>query len=423
MAELLDAHRAAGVLKTFEASDIDVVVIAQSMATPPAVTVDLLEEIGARPVVVWALRSQRGLGDLGEDFDHSHVTAHGATVGVPMLTSVLVRTGRPFDLISSSLDDADLNDVLEGAIRAAASAAAMQRARLARVGKPIDGYVCVDLDAERLSEAIGTTVVSVEPAAYRQAVQQIHDEELRKALNALPNSHAVDDSVTTNELELAVRCKLALKQLVRDYDLDAGAFNCHVPEIRLGPDIAIAPCYALGCSTTAGIPWTCAGDVVTAVAMLAVKALGVPALYHELQAFDSDSGVFVVANTGETDLGLAGPEQVPVLAPNPWYPGPPRSLCTRLNVPAGPATLVGFAQLDVEPGHRFIVAHGVFTDAAFASTGTTNAGFAFAGANAGDAWRSWCLAGANHHGVLAAGDISRALESLGRHLGVEVVHV
>ena len=31
---------------------------------------------------------------------------------------------------------------------------------------------------------------------------------------------------------------------------DAGAMNCHVPEIRLGPDVGIAPCFGLGRSTT-----------------------------------------------------------------------------------------------------------------------------------------------------------------------------
>ncbi len=417
---MLDASCLDRTVAELDTHDFDVVVVAQSMATPPAVTLNCLASIASRPLIVWALRTER---ELGSTFDKADVTSRGATVGVPMLTSVLTRTGQPFDPITASLADADLQDVLAGAVAAAAGANAVMRGRIGRLGDPIDGYTCVDLDPARLSAAIGTTIVNVGAQDFVDAFDRAGDGEIRQACGAVRQSHIVHETVDHDSLERAVRAKLALDTLVRCHSLDAGAFNCHVPQIRFGPSIGIAPCYALGCSTSEGVPWTCSGDVVTAVAMLAVKSLGAPALYHELEAFDSDTGVFVVANTGETDLGLLGPAQLPTLAANPWFGGTQRSLCSRFSVAQGPATLVGFAQLDGPPGHRFIVASGRFTDSAFPSTGTTNAGFAFQGADGAEAWRRWCLAGANHHGVLTAGEITNDLERLGRHLGVEVLRV
>src|SRR5205085_373984 len=94
--------------------------------------------------------------------------------------------------------------------------------------------------------------------------------------------------------------------------------NCHVPALRFGTEVGVSPCLALGRLTTAGRPWTCAGDVVTSIAMLTVKALGLPALYHEIEAVDWDADEIILANTGEHDLGLCGPQR-PRLVPDVWY--------------------------------------------------------------------------------------------------------
>jgi len=39
-----------------------------------------------------------------------------------------------------------------------------------------------------------------------------------------------------------------------------------------------------------GKPFTCTGDILTAVAMLTTKRLGAAALYHEIEAIDYESG-------------------------------------------------------------------------------------------------------------------------------------
>lgn len=413
---LVDADRLPAVAGQLRDAAPDVVVVAQSMATPPAVTSSLLVELGAVPLVVWALRAE---GAVRARFDHADVTSEGATVGTPMLTSLLVRAGRPFDLLTRPLADARLDVELGAAIRAAVAAAHLARARIGRVGSPIDGYACVDLDVGRLGAEVGPTIVGLDPLEYLEAYRSVGAAEVATAIDSVRGSHRVATDVIVDELERAVRCHLALEQLVADHRLDAGAFNCHVPEIRLGAEIGIAPCFALGCATSAGVPWTCSGDVVTAVAMLAVKQLGGPALYHELEAFDQGTGVFVLANTGEHDAGLA-PGVRPEIVADPWYPGPPRSLCARLSPGPGPGTLVAFVQLDQPGGHRFVVAPGKFVAEGYPATGTANAAFRFRGDDPAESWRRWCLAGANHHGVATTGDLLGPLERVVAHLGVGV---
>lgn len=55
------------------------------------------------------------------------------------------------------------------------------------------------------------------------------------------------------------------------------------------------------------MPWTCAGDVITAVAMLTLKLLGGAALSHEIETLDHAAGEALLATSGEHDLAFADP--------------------------------------------------------------------------------------------------------------------
>ena len=196
-----------------------------------------------------------------------------------------------------------------------------------------------------------------------------------------------------------------------------------MPEIRFGTDVGIAPCFALGRQTSRGIPWACAGDIVTAVAMLTLKLLGAAAKYHELESLDYDTGELVIASSGEHDLAFAGEQ--PQLIRNLWYDKDPTcGACACFGAPAGPATLVAFTELDAPvPGYRFIVAPGEFTTTAWPGVGTPYAAFRFAGGPVTEAWSKWCRAGANHHSAATPGDLAARVEAVAGFLGVEAVRV
>ena len=89
--------------------------------------------------------------------------------------------------------------------------------------------------------------------------------------------------------------------------------------------------------------------------MLTVQSLGLPTLYHEVEAVDYQTDEVVLANTGEHDLRLCGSAR-PVLARDAWYTADPLpSACALYSIPASAASLVGFAPLE---GLRWIVAEG-----------------------------------------------------------------
>jgi L-arabinose isomerase len=396
--------------RRFAEARAEAVLVMQTMAVPPAQT---LRALGDLPVVIWAAQKEERVPDA---FDHGGITSFGATVGAPMVTSMLVRRGRPFELVVGPVRRTESVDT---ALRAAAASTRLAHARVGRVGPQQPGYDHVAADPDRLRAEIGIELLAIESAEFRDVYAQVaagRVGELERETRAL-----YDVEVGGDGLERSLRAACALDDLVARYELDAGAINCHVPEIRLGEQIGIAPCFALGRSTSNGVPWTCTGDVVTAIAMLTAKLLGGAAQYHELEALDEATGELVVASSGEHDLALAADVR-PRLVANGWYTHDPcTGACACFTAAAGPATLVGFTQLD--SGFRLVSAEGEFTGRGWPGVGTANAAFRFADGSAADSWTRWCSAGVTHHAAASPGLLGAGVEATARFLGIEAVSV
>jgi L-arabinose isomerase len=418
--EVVDSREAGGAAAArIAGAGADALVIVQSIAVPPAFTLAALDALPGLPLVVFAAQRSRR---PPEPYGHADVAADGATVGGPQLTNVLARRGRPYALVAGTLEDA--GDRLGREVRAAAVAGRLRRSRIARVGRPIDGYDCVDCDDDALRAATGIELVPVAPAKVRAAYLEADGGEVEAELRALQLES--DGGAAGWRIEAAAHCVArstrfgaALETLDERLGVAAGAMNCHVPEIRLGDEPGIAPCFALGRETSRGVPWTCAGDVVTAVAMLTLKLLGGAAQYHEIQALDHGSDEALLANSGEHDLAFADPDEPPVLGSNPWWAG----ACARFSPPPGPATLVGFTPHAGEPsGFRYVVAEGEFTARRVPGTGTVNAAFRFAGERSlAAAWERWARDGVNHHSAATPGLFGDAVAAVAAHLGVGCV--
>jgi L-fucose isomerase-like protein len=408
--EVADSREAgAAAARRIAAAQPDALVLVQSLAAPPAYALAALDALPGLPLVVFVAQRARRPPD---PYTHGDIAADGGTVGGPQLTNVLGRRGRPYALVAGPLDD--VGGRLREAVRAAAAAGRLRRSRIARVGQPIDGYDCVDCDADELRAAMGVELVPVAPADVRAAYLEGDGAEVERELAGW------DVAVPRECLARSVRFAAALETLDRRLGVDAGAMNCHVPEIRLGAEPGIAPCFALGRETSRGVPWTCAGDVVTAVAMLTLKLLGGAALYHEIEALDHDSGEALLANSGEHDLAFADPSDRPRLHENPWWDG----ACATFSPAPGPATLVGFTPHAAEPsGFRYVIAEGELTARRLPRTGTPNGAFRFAGDEpVGAAWERWARAGVNHHAAATPGHLGAAVGAVAGHLGVGAVN-
>jgi L-arabinose isomerase len=419
---LLDSPDAGAALAGGVEGELDVIVVVVAMAAPPTHGLAFLDRFPTVPVVVWAVQRSR---NIRVGFDASDITSAGTAVGTPQLTNMLARSGRAHDIVVGALDGGACHERPARAVRLAAVAGSLRRARIARVGQPPPGYVCVDTDAEALERATGIGIVDVDPAELRRrwcAVDEASTDRLRQEVEATAEIAVAWDTAGRRSLAGAA----ALEALDDELQVAAGAMNCHVPEFRFGAEVGVTPCYGLGRETSRGIPWTCAGDVLTAVAMLVGKRLSGAALYHELEVMDFDTDEVAIANSGEHDLAWCPVGRRPRLQPNPWYTDDPLTGASMwFELPPGPASLIGFTPHAAEPsGYRFIVAEGHITERSLPHSPTVGGVFRFAGeAGVAESWRAWAAAGVNHHSSAGPGHLAADVATVSHHLGVGCIRV
>ncbi len=422
VADFASAEEAARLADGLAETELDVVLILQTMATPPGFALALVERLPDVPIVLWALH-ETGLTEF--TVTHRDITTQGATVGAPMLTSLLSRRDIPVDLVLGRVADPSVRRRVVRALRTAAVARRLRRARLGRVGRPLEGYLHVDVEPHALRQATGIEIVDIDPNEVVDAYRGVADDAVDALAQEVGRDWAFEEDLTLGDsLERSLRAALAIEEVARAHRLDAGAFNCHVPQFRFGQPIGIAPCFGLGRLTSLGMPWTCTGDVLTAVAMLTTKRLGGAALYHELETIDYDTGEVVIANSGEHDLAWLAPGERPRLRRNGWFcdKDPHCGVCAVFEPAPGPATLVGFTPHPAaRGGFRYVVARGELTARRFPMTGTVNGAFRFAAGPVEEAWVRWVTAGATHHSSATPGDLADDVAAVARHLGVEAV--
>ena len=398
----------------------DLVMVAVTMAAPPTHTLPLLDATTA-PILVWAL----SLGSGTQEGTMASIVQDGATVGTPQLTNVLVRSQRPFSLVSGAFQDPSARRRCLAALEAELLVAELPTTTLARIGDPLPGYVSVDIDDATLEAALGVRVRRIPPSDLRAAAMNASRERWSTQRAAMLDEHDIDGELNEAAIEAAARLTVGLAEVIDANGIAAGSVNCHVPELRFDPTLGITPCFALGAHTSSGIPWTCTGDALTSVAMLVGRRLGGAAFYHEIESFDPSKGVAVLANTGEHDTNWCPPGQRPKLRPNPWFATDERvGPISWFPLAAGPATLISFTTTTAEPsGVRLITAVGEVLPEMVEHSPTVGGAFAFRDPRPRGAWERWVRAGANHHSACSPGDLTDAVATVADRLGIGPIRV
>ena len=390
---------------------VDLIVVVVTMASPPDEVRAFLEQRPGTVALVWA---HHGSPRLPEPFTHQSITVRGATVGASMLTASLTRAGIVHDVVLGDSASPQVHD----ALRCAAAAATIRGSRVVVIGEPLDGYDFVLPPAEDIAR-LGVELVNYAPeefAAQAERAEASAVESLRAEFGG-----SLRTATTADGEESALRFALGLRGIVDAEGARAGTLNCHVPSVRRGSRWGgVAPCFALGRETSRGCPFTCTGDVNTALAMLLVSTLGRPTMYHEMEAVDETTDEVVLANSGEHDDRFASLAPARVTA-NPWFAADNPTPIVALQVAPGPASVVAVTVVDGRL--RVIVAEGQFTDRPTEAAGTMTASFRFDSSPATSRWREWVRAGAGHHACATDARIRRDLTAVCRHLDIEVVAI
>lgn len=400
----------------FADARVDVVVFAPTMAAPPSYLSAALKRLPDIPII--ALTAQE-LTAVPDGYDTEEATRQSLPVGAAMGTNVLFRQNRPFIAVAGALGDPNLDEELAKSLSAAGAAAAVRRMRLGAFGEPIPGYLDVVANEQQLSR-LGVDLVKVSRQDLDVAFAAVDEVQVQDGIAEARDRYDAT-AVTDEVLGRSVRLSAALKHLCESREFGAATVNCHGEFFRDNPNVGITACLALSELSEQGCPVSCTGDLPTAIALAVGRSLAGTSLYCELYQLDVDGDWLLVANGGEGDPTIRGPESDVRLLPEDHYlgeAGPGTAVAFAIR--EGSATLISLSPRDdPEAPWVLVSAEGSILGSRHDRMEGPNAMFRFDSDDVTTAFSRWCRAGATHHAALLPGRHRDGLAMVADLLSVE----
>jgi len=407
------AARASG--EAFLAAEVDAVIVAPTLAVFGALPWAAVEALPpSLPIAIWRIAPLR---TVPADYEIRALIRNSGTLGAMALGNTLARKGRVFRIFDDQPQAGDLPEAIRSFIFASRAAAELRRARLGLIGSVFPQMTDILMDTEEWTRATGSEVIAVSPGEFTRACLAVSDRALEEAVGQIIAWHSVDD-ISEDELRRSMRISLALDELAQRLSLSGGAFNCHGENCLQNPALGLTGCFAVSKQTSEGRPFSCTGDLPTAVALLIAKHLSGATIYGELDMVDEERDLALLANGGEGDAAFST-RPMNIFGNENFTGLMGRGASVSVASPEGAATLLSFTPLENQ-GYRLIVAEGSLDPSVRTALKGFHAGFRFAGKSARRGLRDWIEAGATHHLAVALGRQAKAIKLIGEIFHWEV---
>jgi len=365
------------------------------------------------PIIVW---NTQQLSHWPLDADWDLVMLNSGLAGLPETTHTLVRTGRPFHIVTGHLHNEGALQRLRRYLAAAALAQRLRWARIGMVGHPYQYMSDLMVDWFSLRQTIGPTVVHLELEEIAATVEATTDVEVEALITEARDTWRTDE-LAPDIFERSARYAAGLERVVMAHRLDALA---HFDQGLLAdPRCGVAPSWATSRLMAKGIPVTAEADVNTAAGMLMLQGFAGDASFVENYGFDFDQGAAYVAHDSVGNPNMAASEPQVALRHSIYYKGLYGwGAALEFAYRPGPVTFLALVSL-CRGRWKVIAGEGEALRLQPRPTVAPQMLFRPAESTLEAFYDRWCLAGAGHHSSVAYGQLGEDLRALAEMMGLD----
>jgi L-arabinose isomerase len=408
-----DAERATQI---FNSSEVDLIIAIELAYQKGIIPMRTLLRVNA-PILVWNTQQIRR---LPEDADFDIIMENSGMAGLPELTSALIRSEIPFELLTSHIDDPEgLKQIGEYA-KAAGAIRRLERMRIGVIGHPFEGMTDLMVDYLSLRDLVGPVCWPLEPEKVAVAAAGMDAKRVREFMK--DQAALYDASEMPEDLfDRSARLALAMLDVAREYKFDALAT---FDQIWLtDPRVGIIPSYGTGYLCAQHIPVATEADVTTLTAMMILQELAGEATFLENYVIDFDEDAIILSHDGHGNPALAAdPKQVRI-KPSIYYEGVNgRGAGLEFAYKPGDVTILSLIPLG-DGDWRLIVGEGESLPIVPRPVAAPQMLFRYKNGTITEFCDRWLMAGSPHHMALAYGHLADQVEKVGSLLGVEVITV
>jgi L-arabinose isomerase len=412
-----DVDGAAAAGRALAAEKPDCVVVITTIAVFGGICWEALKHIEA-PVLIW---NPQLIETVGKGYSMEDIVRNTGQIGTQALANTLLREKRPYRILTGYEGSSRTDDGLRRFFLVNEAVKALRTARLLAVGEIFSLMTDILIDDEELRRRVGTKVFHVTNDELTKRYKAVPAEKVSMRLAEMRRSFKVSE-LTEDEAVRSVRLCQAFHELVEEHDADAGTFNCHAKVCMRNPEIGITGCYSHGMQNSLGRPFTCTGDLPTALAMLLLKRLAGVAMYTEVQVMDERRNAIVIANSGEGEDGIRRTNCPALVRGNTNFTGTHgRGASFAYPLVDGPATVLSLTP--TAGNYRLISAQGEILEESLPDAGALAGFFRFSNTDLHSGYTQWLEAGPVHHAATAPGHWNREIAEVASILGFEMVSI
>ncbi len=344
------------IVAEFTAHGVDGIMIVMLTYAPAMRTVQALAGTRA-PLLLANIQPVRS---VTEDWTMDDLTYNQGIHGAQDQANSLVRSERPFSVITGDWQSDTFRDAFDDWARAAATVTQLRATKVALLGNPMNGMGDILPDLNALLRRLGVTIEATDLGALVRRIDAVSDAEIDALVATHHERYAVADDLPAERHAYAARIEIAIRGMLEDGGYSGFTFHFD----SLGGDGRFRQLPLLGASNLMadGYGFAAEGDVNTAALMCAAHSLSGLAHFSELYAMDWQLESVLVSHMGEGNWRSARTDRPIRLIDRPLGIGglenPPTPV---FMAHPGPATTAALVQLDGET-MRLVVGFGEILD-------------------------------------------------------------
>jgi L-arabinose isomerase len=344
------------IVADFTAQGVDGIMIVMLTYAPAMRTVQALAGTRA-PLLLANIQPVRA---VSADWTMDDLTYNQGIHGAQDQANALVRSKRPFSVISGDWQSEDFLHAFADWASAAATVTRLRQTKVALLGNPMNGMGDILPDLNALLRRTGVTVAAEDLGGLIRRVDAVSDDAVAALLTSHHERFQVSDDLPAERHAYAARLELAIRGLLEQGGY--AGFSFHFDSLAGDGRIRQLPLLGASNLMADGYGFAAEGDVNTAALMCAALSLFGTAHFSELYAMDWELDSVLVSHMGEGNWRVARPDRPIRLIDRPLGIGGLENPPTLVFMATpGPATTAALVQLDGE-AMRLVVGYGEILD-------------------------------------------------------------
>src|SRR3954452_22713759 len=354
-------------------------------------------------------------------WDMGDLTYNQGIHGAQDTANAMVRSGRPFHVVTGDWTSPEFSGSVTEWARAAAAVTRWRSLKIAVFGYAMNGMGDIRVDEHSFLRVLGPQIASLPPGAIIRAAAEVPSERVRELIEFEDGRFEIDPRLSAAEREDHARTQLAIQAV-----LDAGgygAYSTHFGAIAEDGRFSRLPLAAASSLMAQGYGFGAEGDPLTGALFCAATDLLGETQFTEMYAMDFARDAILMSHMGEGNWAMARSDRPVKLIKRPLGIGaleaPPTFL---FQYETGAMTLATLVVLG-DGKYRLVVSEGEILDTEELPALEMPYGFFRPDTGVRTCMDAWLRAGGPHHQVLNRGRVAGSWARFCEAAGLELVTV